>query len=71
MFQPCAVPDINECQQPNKICDYKCLNIPGSFVCACPIGYYLALDKVSCKGKPIKSFLLSSCGFPVVTFKQI
>jgi len=42
--------DIDECQVNNGGCHHDCINTPGSRVCACNKGYFLAQDKVKCEG---------------------
>ena len=42
--------DINECGENNGGCEYKCVNIPGSFRCECKNGYTLTEDLKSCTG---------------------
>ena len=43
--------DIDECNITyHNNCDQLCVNIPGSFVCNCTTGYYLAQDGGSCIG---------------------
>lgn len=41
--------DIDECQL--GICSQECNNTIGSYTCGCFVGYELAADKTSCKGK--------------------
>ena len=41
--------DIDEC--PQSLCQYKCNNTEGSFVCTCPKGYLLTTNKRDCAGK--------------------
>ncbi|XP_047437034.1 CUB and sushi domain-containing protein 1 [Mugil cephalus] len=39
--------DINECQE--EVCEWQCLNLPGSHHCICPRGYTLQRDGQRCK----------------------
>ena len=53
---PCLSSDVNECEvyrldQGGKLCIHECVNVPGSYHCACPTGYKLLLDGRSCEGK--------------------
>ncbi|XP_075053145.1 vitamin K-dependent protein S isoform X3 [Mixophyes fleayi] len=46
--------DINECEdtdRPAGGCSQKCVNIPGSYRCACDDGYYLLADKHTCNDR--------------------
>ncbi|KAG9486146.1 hypothetical protein GDO78_008950, partial [Eleutherodactylus coqui] len=46
--------DINECEDPEKVkggCSQRCVNIPGSYRCACDDGYYLLPDKHTCNDR--------------------
>ncbi|XP_060064022.1 uncharacterized protein LOC132544437 [Ylistrum balloti] len=43
--------DINECLE--WPCSHICRNIPGSYVCACPIGYELNADRHTCSNLTI------------------
>ncbi|XP_056415311.1 vitamin K-dependent protein S isoform X1 [Hyla sarda] len=46
--------DINECEDPEKVkggCNQRCVNIPGSYRCACDDGYYLLPDKHTCSDR--------------------
>ncbi|XP_056009654.1 fibrillin-2-like isoform X2 [Ostrea edulis] len=40
--------DINECVENALNCSEGCLNLPGSAVCTCPLGYFLEKDNISC-----------------------
>ena len=52
--------DIDECKVIYyNNCDQLCVNIPGSFVCNCTSGYYLAQDGGSCIGKCVVLFSAS------------
>lgn len=44
------ISDINECNGPLNNCAFRCVNIPGSFACICPMGYSLASDGIHCQG---------------------
>lgn len=60
--------DINECVvfseyedeqgkvQVANICSHECVNIIGSYVCKCPIGYHLHADKRSCSRSTCEDF---------------
>ena len=43
-------PDVNECGGSLDVCAFRCLNIPGSFRCVCPMGYRVADDGIHCEG---------------------
>ena len=43
--------DTNECEDDNGGCDHTCINIGGSYQCACNDGYKLNSDFHSCIGK--------------------
>ena len=46
--------DIDECSQSiGHLCTYKCVNVPGSYQCACPdYGYTMSPNGRSCRGEP-------------------
>lgn len=46
--------DINECHQKDNPCDHICLNLPGTFKCACHPGYQLSDDHNNKYGVPAK-----------------
>lgn len=41
--------DINECEEDNGNCEFKCENTEGSYRCECPEGMTLGEDKYTCK----------------------
>jgi len=41
--------DIDECSLSNANCSHFCINLPGSFQCACPLGFSLNTDARSCQ----------------------
>ncbi|KAM8858815.1 fibulin-7 isoform 3-T3 [Spinachia spinachia] len=46
--------DVNECEvyrldRGGKLCAHECVNVPGSYHCACPTGYKLLPDGRSCE----------------------
>lgn len=41
--------DIDECAHRNHNCEKTCINLVGSYKCACPEGLRLSLDKKSCE----------------------
>ncbi|XP_041115090.1 uncharacterized protein LOC121320641 [Polyodon spathula] len=44
--------DINECQelqQEERRCEWRCLNLPGSYRCICPQGYRMASEGYHCE----------------------
>ncbi|KAH8278249.1 hypothetical protein KR044_008526, partial [Drosophila immigrans] len=41
--------DIDECSLSNANCSHFCINLPGSFQCACPLGFSLNADGRSCR----------------------
>ena len=43
--------DLDECSFSELLCQYRCVNTPGSFICICPPGYYVFEDGRSCEGK--------------------
>lgn len=45
-------PDIDECTQSAGIlCTFRCVNVPGSYQCACPEqGYTMAANGRTCRG---------------------
>lgn len=48
--------DVNECEvyrldQGGKLCVHECVNVPGSYHCACPSGYKLLPDRRNCEGE--------------------
>ena len=43
--------DINECEEDNGDCEFKCINTVGSYHCDCPEGMAQGEDKYTCKGK--------------------
>lgn len=48
-----SLTDIDECAQGAGIlCTFRCINVPGSYQCACPEhGYAMTANGRSCKGK--------------------
>ena len=46
----CCLIDIDECKT-NNVCQHKCANRKGNFVCKCFKGYQLMDDDRSCEGK--------------------
>jgi len=44
--------DKDECSVNNGGCSHTCVNTAGSFLCACPKGYTLDMNKSTCIGKP-------------------
>ena len=49
------ISDIDECRGRLNNCAFRCVNIPGSFTCICPMGYSLAPDGIHCQGNMILS----------------
>lgn len=43
--------DLDECSFSEFLCQYRCVNGPGSFTCICPAGYYVFEDGRTCEGK--------------------
>lgn len=43
--------DLDECSFSEFLCQFRCVNTPGSFTCICPPGYYLYEDERNCEGK--------------------
>ena len=50
MFFVCFA-DIDECDVDAGGCDTRCLNTPGSFMCACDTGYFLMPDDRGCQSQ--------------------
>lgn len=50
-----VTPDIDECSQSiGHLCMYKCVNVPGSYQCACPeYGYTMSPNGRSCRGESL------------------
>lgn len=46
---PYACLDIDECSISNGNCSHFCMNLPGSYRCACPLGYILDVDGRNCQ----------------------
>lgn len=44
--------DLNECQSANGGCDQDCINVPGSFYCACADDFDLSPDGKRCMRRP-------------------
>ena len=40
--------DVNECAQQNGGCAHTCINLEGTFACACDVGYVLNPDGLTC-----------------------
>ena len=53
--------DSDECLENNGGCAQICINIPGSFVCNCTAGYVLDVNRLFCKGKPVRLYIMSNC----------
>ena len=49
--------DIDECASENGGCQEKCINVPGSYVCACRTGFEFGSDEV-CTGTIFRSKIL-------------
>lgn len=47
---PPFFPDVDECIQAPKPCNFICKNTEGGYLCSCPRGYILQEDGKSCKG---------------------
>lgn len=47
---PPLFPDVDECIQAPKPCNFICKNTEGGYLCSCPRGYILQEDGKSCKG---------------------
>ncbi len=49
--------DINECEETDVLqqkqlhrCEWKCVNLPGAYICVCPRGYRLHPNGHQCEG---------------------
>ena len=42
--------DVDECKYTERVCDHKCANLNGSYLCYCDFGYLDATDGRSCLG---------------------
>lgn len=40
MYLMLALADIDECTDPNNLCEKICINIPGGYNCSCPDGFF-------------------------------
>ena len=47
-----SILDLDECATLNGGCNHDCINLVGSYVCACINGYMLGEDSRSCQGMP-------------------
>ena len=45
--------DIDECDEGTSGCTHNCMNIIGSYICSCDLGYRLESDRQTCYGKLI------------------
>lgn len=54
--------DIDECSFSSYMCQYQCINSPGSYSCECPEGYQLQGNRL-CQGTAV---LLSPLPFPSI-----
>ncbi|KAM7478162.1 hypothetical protein LguiA_026375 [Lonicera macranthoides] len=39
-YLPPGCTDIDECMDPNNLCEKKCINTPGGYNCSCPDGFF-------------------------------
>ncbi|KAM7478185.1 hypothetical protein LguiA_026398 [Lonicera macranthoides] len=39
-YLPSGCTDIDECMDPNNLCEKKCINTPGGYNCSCPDGFF-------------------------------
>lgn len=58
--------DVNECESDN-VCEQRCTNRVGSFVCKCSNGYHLMDDGRSCEG----NIILSNRTFSIVIMEHV
>ena len=45
-----CVPDVNECEDDDNVCNQICNNTEGGFDCLCHIGFELGNDGTTCSG---------------------
>lgn len=50
-FSASFIKELNECEKLNHGCSHRCINLLGSYRCACNVGYELDTDMKSCKCK--------------------
>lgn len=55
--------DIDECSLSSYMCQYQCVNTPGSYACECPQGYQLQGNRL-CQGNAFFIFTLFRHKFP-------
>ena len=42
--------DVDECEEDLHVCSDICINILGSYICDCPLGFVLDTDGITCAG---------------------
>ena len=58
-----SITDVNECQEKNGGCSHQCVNIEGSYECACPAGYKTQADQKTCEGNFVYDVSIILCVF--------
>ena len=66
----CHWTDINECDVENGGCSDICNNEPGSWSCACPEGFQLDTDQVTCIGKFTISATVLNLGHNITILRK-
>ena len=58
--------DVDECSQGTNHCHQKCVNINGSYTCACREGHNLNSDGYSCTGKELLCEIMTTWEYMIV-----
>ena len=67
---PFPLAEIHECLEGSHVCDQRCTNTNGSYVCSCNAGYRLNEDGHTCTGKP-KKHVKSDCLVEKATLRRV
>lgn len=59
--------DIDECSFSSYMCQYQCINSPGSYSCECPDGYQLQGNRL-CQGTTLLLFTFHQPFFPSLSY---